>query len=60
MKGLGEVEEQRGKWKDFKSQRERESETTETKRGWRGGLVMGERWQDIETGECQGDGSETR
>lgn len=23
MKGLAEVEEQRGKWKDFKSQRER-------------------------------------
>lgn len=24
MKGLAEVEEERGKWKDFKSQRERE------------------------------------
>lgn len=55
MKGLAEAGEQRGKWKDFKA---REGETIETERGWRG-LVMGERWQDIETSECQGEESET-
>lgn len=32
----------------------------ERKKGEVEGLVMGERWQDIETGECLGEESETQ
>lgn len=45
MKGLAEAEEQRGEGKDFKGRKKlkREGKKREV-----GGLVMGERWQDIE------------
>lgn len=56
MKGLAGAEEQRGKGRDFKA-RER-NYRQKSKRG--GGLVMGERWQDMEKGECQRAGSETQ
>lgn len=46
MNGLAEAGEQRGERKDFKG---RERNYREEKRG--GGLVMGERWQDIEVSE---------
>lgn len=58
MKGLAEAEEQKGEGKDFKV---REANYRDRKkRGW----GRDQRWardgEDIETGECKGEESETQ